>query len=226
MRLSATAPNSLLALAAGGAIWAACLNLTPEEPASHFPLEGLHEPLECEDCHTTPLGPVPEECSHCHGDVRPEGHSEGVKLGECDDCHTSFGWDQIGGTHSFFPTMEAHDVPCETCHTTEGVYSGLDGACESCHGEARPEDHYPNRDCVDCHSVEGWEVSDHDHQCEIPHEGYGECRDCHLEWTFDPFSCTHCHEHAEEPMADVHGPRPAYIWESPACLECHQNCSD
>jgi hypothetical protein len=100
--------------------------------------------LECAECHTQ------EGCVHCHDtekvggpDVRPSGPGHEA----CEQCHEtgdqcvrchgmeakpgfshsrSAGW-RLGRSHE--------GLECRRCHTRGGDFRGLDGSCQSCHGE-------------------------------------------------------------------------------------------
>lgn len=204
--------------------WVACDRLNLPETVEHWPLVGKHLTVECYECHDRPVGPEPTDCASCHIGVRPTPHYDGP----CEDCHTPIGWDDISGAHEFFPLEGGHAVDCIECHTTEGIYDGLDPACASCHEQDRPEGgHHEPDDCGNCHTIEGWDRVEHDHQCSLPHEGYGECDDCHITESYQEFSCIHCHEHSEDKMNSEHrGETSDYIWESTACLDCHPKCKD
>jgi hypothetical protein len=119
---------------------------------------------------------------------------------------------------------EHSSLECASCH---GKSLSEVPTCTQCHEQDRQyADHYPGLECGKCHQITAWEGLEHDHQCKLPHEGYGECTDCHL-GTTSSFSCTHCHAHGESEMKKEHrGETNNFVWESKACLECHSQCKE
>jgi hypothetical protein len=208
-----------------GLIWIACDRLLPSDGKAHWPLEGAHATLDCASCHPSPLGPVPADCASCHIEVRPSVHYDGP----CSTCHQPTAWWDWNVDHRFFLLADSHAVACESCHTTSDTFTGLNPNCTSCHEEDRPDpNHNLGRECGECHSLVSWDQVDHEHQCKIPHNGVSECSDCHLASTSE-FSCTHCHEHRKSEMDDEHrgeDDAKGYVWESVACLNCHQECKE
>ncbi len=100
---------------------------------SPFPLDGLHERVECSGCHVVDhsLGGdgvirydsvAASDCVSCHAD--PHG---GQMTGRCSACHSTSGWSRInqvnleaGFDHGTtgFPLVGAHDgADCAVCHT-------------------------------------------------------------------------------------------------------------
>ena len=139
-------------------------------------------------------------------------------LGACDRLQPS-------GVEVHQPIVGMHaEMDCDACH---GETLSQAPQCTPCHEQDRlSEDHHPGQECGSCHLITGWGGLDHEHQCKIPHEGYGECTDCHLKTT-DTFSCTHCHAHGKTDMEDEHrGKTNNFVWESTACLECHSTCKE
>jgi len=59
-----------------------------------------------------------------------------------------------------FPLVGRHDaIPCETCHG-DGAFGPLPTACESCHADDVPPEHYEGS-CGDagCHTPVGWKAT-------------------------------------------------------------------
>lgn len=58
-----------------------------------------------------------------------------------------------------------------------------------------------------------------------PRDGEVKCASCHLptQTNYAQFSCTGCHEHAEDAMLARHSGVEGYAWESTACYGCHGN---
>lgn len=208
-----------------GLLWIACDRLIPADPVEHWPIDGAHTPLSCEDCHGETLSFTDPACAACHQEARPEDHNELA----CDTCHITSNWFEIETDHEFFPLVGGHTIECSSCHEPDR-YRGLAPMCEGCHEDDRPNpNHNLDRECSSCHSVESWSAVNHDHQCMIPHEGNGECDDCHTNYTFVEFSCIHCHAHRKSEMDDEHEDEDdarGYIWESNACLNCHPQCEE
>lgn len=219
-------PSTLIALLPAGlfaaVIWS-CSPNAPHHPEDRFPLEGKHEALPCEACHGTDgFEALPTDCASCHEVDRPPDHYPG----DCGECHTAFGWLNFGSTTSTnanphenntFPLVGAHDLACGDCHTGPD-YTGLDGACESCHEDVRPPYHYPG-DCASCHPITTW-ADGAIHPVPLPHHTAA-CSSCHPD-TADHtlFSCIDgCHlPEVTDPLHDLVA---GYLRDSAKCAECH-----
>jgi hypothetical protein len=183
-------------------------------PETTFPLEGLHIPLACAECHPAgePLDAAPTACEGCHEPDRPEPHDPQG----CGECHTALGWDDgVAVDHDFFPLDFAHDRPCLDCHV-EGTYEGLDPTCSSCHEADRPDTHHDGQDCGDCHTPTVWDDAIEDHDFFPLEDAHAlPCEACHAPGTDkDDASpvCTSCHADEE--------PEPGHRL-SEGCDGCH-----
>lgn len=194
----------------------------PGEPAPSYPLIGEHANVACVSCHGSdaPPGPLPTTCASCHEDDRPPApHPDG----ECEVCHTPFGWDQITVDHDFFPLTNAHAVDCAECHADN--YTDAEPACASCHEDDRPADHFSG-DCAPCHVPTTWEDAslDHDPFFPLPHHGAGEdnCEACHVNPDdYGVFSCVSGGCHPQSETNGDHDEVGGYTYDSDACLDCH-----
>ncbi len=191
------------------------------EEASHFPLQGLHAPLTCSQCHGEQVTTLPSHCSGCHEPDRPADHY----VGECSDCHSESGWELAVSDHSFFPLDFGHSgLLCLDCHDEE--LSPADPTCTACH--TRPSGHFDGA-CDTCHTIRDWSGAavDHDPFFPTPHEGVSACEDCHPSadnGDYTTFSCIDCHEHSRSEMDREHfGEVEGYVYQNFACLNCHPN---
>jgi hypothetical protein len=210
---------SLVALVLGP-LGACRVGWDPLQPPPTFELVGEHAPLACVACHPAdaPPGPLPTACASCHADDRPPDHYDG----DCGVCHTPFGWDDIVVDHDFFPLTNAHDLDCQACHA--GGYAGTSPACESCHEDDRPTDHFGTEGCGDCHVPTTWADAhfDHDELFPLPHRGTDACDACHVDsGNYSVFSCISggCH-----PAGETNGHHDEvgnYRYDSDACYDCH-----
>ena len=110
--------------------------------ADHVTLFGL----DCADCHSR------ESCIRCHDARRkpsPASPSTGghqacekchVVEVECDRCHGAEAKPPFShASRSGWALSRFHEgLSCQRCHTKRGSFSGLKGACSSCHGEWSP----------------------------------------------------------------------------------------
>lgn len=183
---------------------------------AEFFLEGAHDALSCERCHTYALSPaLPEghprylgldqQCTTCHQDPH------NGELPNCVDCH---GQSQPfaaapGFNHSSFPLKGGHAIAdCRTCHESD-TYAGLDTSCIACHESDFRSALNPSHtglgfdtDCASCHSIDSWQSAAFVHIAAFPltdsHAGLG-CAACHTE---DPShleslagaTCAACHD--------------------------------
>jgi hypothetical protein len=108
-----------------------------------------------------------------------------------------------GWNHAFYSLIGGHAaVDCETCHM-DGNYQGTPQACQDCHLNLLPVDHYPG-DCAACHNPSDWldVYFDHNvaeatdcvlcHTDEVPTNHYaGQCSNCHNATAWKPASFNH-----------------------------------
>src|SRR6184192_4618319 len=138
---------------------------------TRYPLRGMHEKVECTQCHVKPVfTDVGKNCQDCHTDVHQR------KMGtNCAQCHKVQGWNiavqQVKDHQNRFPLLGAHAaVQCEDCHkgAAVGQFQGLSTACASCHlkdyqqtqtmGGSVPNHvaaQFPQT-CESCHTFDGW----------------------------------------------------------------------
>ncbi len=174
------------------------------ERDGHWPLEGRHQKIACEACHTAPVATqkLSTECLSCH---RPNDVHAG-KLGrKCEQCHAPAGWRSgVAFDHDLtsYPLVGLHvAVPCEQCHLTR-QYRDVGKQCGDCHG---PDDVHKGklgRDCARCHSPNGWKLWEFDHARET---GFS------LRGAHGSLACEACHH---KPPGEVKLPQD--------CLSCHE----
>ncbi|HEX5137674.1 MAG TPA: cytochrome c3 family protein [Planctomycetota bacterium] len=213
----------------------AAFAITPElkefdHPHVKFALvEGAHERLACEKCHTrkgTYLG-LTQACVSCHENI----HKEERFLG-CAGCHDQTTFSQPRNfKHDKLPLVNGHKgVSCAKCHEDKENYASVRGhACVECHPSPHRAD--LGQDCEKCHARDaspwaaGAKQIDAAFHARVtgfplvrPHDV--ECAKCHQGPTFaarypspprPPTSCTACHE-------DVHKGQFA----DKKCLDCHE----
>ncbi|RMF03366.1 MAG: hypothetical protein D6768_06135 [Chloroflexi bacterium] len=122
-----------------------------------FVLDGQHAPLECEACHANKVFKgTPKDCAGCHQE--PVVHAGLFGL-QCDNCHTSGGWQPAQLTRHNFPLDHGGEgeIACETCHTATYV----EYTCYNCHAHdpAETEQQHLQENigaeellnCVECH---------------------------------------------------------------------------
>ena len=124
----------------------------------HWALEGRHQKIACEACHTAPVATqkLSAECLICH---RPNDVHAG-KLGKkCEQCHTPAGWrSSVSFDHDLtsYPLVGLHvAVPCEQCHLTR-QYRDVGKQCVDCHGADDVHLGQYGRQCDRCHSTFTW----------------------------------------------------------------------
>ncbi len=190
-----------------------------------FPLQGLHKPLQCEDCHGTrpATNPGKPRCSTCHEDV----HKRQFGATDCGTCHTVFerGFKIPDYDHdkTDFPLVGEHTKrECADCHgpARSATYRGVaHDDCDSCHTDSH-EGRYEPTPCERCHTPAGFEALHFNHDdTQFPHTGSHvdvACEKCHTnnKWTGFPFkSCQDCHGEASPHEGKLDADR---------CDDCHQ----
>ena len=208
-----------------------------------FPLEGLHDNLDCRKCHTSNfLDPISFGlCMDCHDDFHRGAFVRDDSNTDCKDCHqvnnpfsfTSFDLERHQTTS--FPLEGAHQaIACFDCHLEEGNWSFRDigTQCNDCHEDFHDgliqDKYYPNKDCTSCHDNSGWNLVSFDHSktlftLEGEHQNVS-CRACHfkdnsntseVEQIFYQTStdCYYCHENPHGSQFETGG--------ITNCAECH-----
>ena len=133
---------------------------------TRYPLRGMHEKVECTQCHVKPVfTDVGRNCQDCHADVHQR------RMGtNCAQCHTVQGWNvavqQVKDHQNRFPLLGAHAaLQCEDCHkrAAVGQFQGLSTACISCHQTDFQKTTNPNhftskfpQNCEMCHTFDSW----------------------------------------------------------------------
>jgi len=191
-----------------------------------FALEGLHQTVDCRECHTTNLtDPLAHKnCADCHDDYH-EGQFTNALTGVTPDCANCHKVDGFSGSlfsiedhqKSGFPLKGAHvATPCFACHLKDDrwEFRQIGTRCVDCHEDVHEgyiaAEFYPEQDCEKCHSNDTWTDNHFDHNLtEFPLEGAHtglNCMECHL----------------SDASEEAH--RYSGFVDTPAeCAECHEN---
>lgn len=202
---------------------------------TQFPLEGLHEEVNCISCHSTLVFSDAEpECMSCHTDM----HQQTVGL-DCGRCHTTNTWivENITEIHqqSRFPLLGAHiTADCYDCHQSASLllFEPLGVECVDCHKKDYDATTDPNHiesgfstDCMDCHQMNAfaWTGSSFTHTFFPLTLGHAinNCSECHTDgndYTNISRECISCHQ-SDYNTATV--PNHQQIGLPTNCLECH-----
>ena len=209
-----------------------------------FPLEGLHENVDCKSCHedrySEPLDH--DRCMDCHDDYHEGVFTAANSNSDCLDCHsvfeqfsfTSYGFEDHQS--AAFKLDGAHmATPCFACHLSEEkwVFRDIGITCNDCHEDVHAgyisEEFYPDNDCTQCHETNTWTQINFDHSrtdwtLEGKHEAV-DCRLCHIDESetgdliqeFEGLSqsCTSCH-------INIHGDQFA-VEGLTECSRCHHS---
>ena len=190
------------------------------------------------------------DCYVCHAVAYEAASLDHVENGfptDCEACHNTLSWGAgVAFDHvtvsSGFRLLGAHArIPCTECHVVPGFDSLFPGVtsdqdCVGCHQDdydtAEP-DHVGagfGTNCTQCHNTERWEDAiylEHD-PLYFPifsgaHQGeWASCTECHeVPDDFAVFTCLTCHEHNQADMDEKHKEEQDYVYDSPACLDCH-----
>ncbi len=159
----------------------------------------------------------------------------------CLECHPFAASSNAAIEHPSFPIDPGsthQDIGCTQCHTggDDNTYS-----CTGCHThrqdltdplhEGVGNYEYLSARCYACHS-DGTALSRDEHDAFFPitsgdHRRY-DCADCHLEATYQSFTCINCHdgEHTCSRMDREHDDVRNYSCEDTRCLSCHPRGKD
>jgi hypothetical protein len=210
-----------------------------------FALAGKHKTVSCKDCHNLDvpvtdvfqdrLGVKNTDCVICHKDVH-----EGKFGKECKSCHNEESFKIAGVPENFnhantdFPLLGMHAaVNCKDCHVSDFIKPLEFGNCYACHKDYHETvftQTNKNRDCAECHDVNGFDnpffgVTEHE-KTNFPLTGAHiatPCFACHLdeakkpEWQFRNIGerCVDCHE-------DIHkNTLQAKYYPEQNCNKCH-----
>jgi hypothetical protein len=152
----------------------------------HFELAGAHAKVACHACHTANVATqkLSHDCASCH---RGADVHAGRLGNQCDSCHAPQGWRvAVRFDHDLtdFPLLGQHvAVGCEQCHLTP-AYKGTANDCYSCHQPVDKHAGSLGRQCDDCHSPNGWNIWEFDHERTTGFALSGghaklQCADCH-----------------------------------------------
>jgi hypothetical protein len=208
-----------------------------------FPLTGVHNNVDCIQCHNSGFENTSTNCVDCHlmdfnQAVNPSHTGLNISQ-DCASCHNTNtpGWAPATfSTHNqYYPLNGAHTFianDCATCH--QGNYTTTPNTCNGCHNADYTATNNPNHiqaqfptDCATCHSESSWTPTTFNHDGQFfpiysgNHNGvWTQCIDCHSNATnYSVVNCTTCHQNPEtnEQHPGVNG----YVYSSPACLACH-----
>jgi hypothetical protein len=162
--------------------------------------------------------------------VTPEEHDPSFPIG-------------AGTKHALGRSAADGPIACASCHA--GAASFRDFSCLGCH-EHRAEQmngvhrgleqyRFESPRCLQCHprgNTDG-AIDDATHtERYFPiddgsaHQAIS-CSECHPSpGDRSIVGCTSCHQHQPLAMQEVHGPMPGYLWDSPACLGCHDRAQN
>lgn len=197
-----------------------CHNTTRWQGASFthpatFPLTNAHANRSCTACHTTPgvYTGLSTTCVSCHqsdyNTTTAPAHAAAGFSTDCIQCHNTTQWQGATFQHTqSFPLSNGHaGRTCTACHTTPGVYTGLDTACASCHLDDFQRVTSPNHvtggfstTCTECHNTSQWQGASFQHTQTFP-----------LTLGHANVSCTRCHTTPG-----------VYTSLNTACVSCHQ----
>jgi hypothetical protein len=131
-----------------------------------YALEGRHAKLDCHACHTSVVAEqkLGTDCRACHRTSDVHG---GRLDGDCARCHGVEGWrTDIAFDHDLteFPLVGLHAaVPCHECHASL-TFAGVVDDCLGCHAHDDRHNGALGRDCASCHSPNGWNIWQFDHE--------------------------------------------------------------
>lgn len=218
----------------------------PAEKFNHnnarFTLTGSHQKVECVKCHPIETmnnkkvqkfkGVNFSSCKSCHSDVHKE------KFGNnCESCHNTSSFHNIAqGTFDHnktnFPLIGKHKLTrCNDCHKTILTAKIKHEKCMDCHTDYHKGEFLIvnlNRDCSECHSVNGFHPSlftiarHNDAKFNLTGAHLAvPCQSCHLKqetWHFRNVGneCIECH-------SNIHGNEltQKFMPEN-KCTSCHE----
>ena len=196
---------------------------------------------ECSNCHVRFNRQGQNSlCIACHEDIGQDvtastgfhGRDETASSSTCASCHTDhegrdaniIDLDESSFDHGStdFALIGKHrEAECSGCHEPDTKFRDAPHDCYACHREDDAHKGFMGENCGDCHSAEGWELVEFDHDTtDYPLIGKHQevaCGDCHQDDTFQntPVTCYGCH--AED---DVHNGRSGR-----ECETCHNPTS-
>jgi hypothetical protein len=196
--------------------------VTFDHSQSDFPLQGKHQNVACESCHTgdTFTG-TSSECVACHAaDDAHEGRFGTV----CAQCHTPDDWVDATFDHALanFQLTGAHvNVACADCHVGN-AFAGTPMECAACHAEPVYHQGLFPSNCDECHTTSAWSPAPYNraHRFPLNHgeRGVSQCSVCHPN-TLTAYTCYGCHEHNRGNIENEH--REEGISNFQDCTRCH-----
>jgi len=173
-----------------------------------FPLKDSHRRVSCESCHIDgKFQKTPTRCVDCHAirDVHANRFGN-----DCGQCHQEKKWQTTRFDHgrdAHYPLIGKHRTPtCNACHGANYLASRKNASirnCYSCHREDDTHAGANGRKCQDCHSENGWQESNFDHDTKTRFALRGGHR---------KLACAACHEPgAGSKKIDM------------ACYSCHRS---
>lgn len=200
----------------------------------------------CVDCHLQDyletddpdhqLEGYPQSCEDCHSteDWRAGRFDHAGVVDDCVQCHLQNYLATSDPNHQ----QEGYPPTCELCHTSTTQWrganfdhAGVTQGCVDCHfqdylGTNDPPHAalaFPTQ-CEACHDTVDWGNGDFDHDFPIDsgkHRGLA-CNECHQSApNYTVFTCTDCHAHRFNDMAQVHQGIPGWSYDTLACYSCH-----
>jgi len=208
-----------------------------------FPLTGVHQPVSCEQCHTSAqnlqFNRIGNDCISCHlqdyqATTQPNHQQAGYST-NCLECHDVFTPDWGGGniSHDFFPLTKGHEIAdCRQCHV-DGNFSNTPNTCNACHSADFTQATNPNHtalnipnDCAMCHTTEPeWEpatfpIHNNYYALNGAHAAIANnCASCHNgDYNNTPNTCNGCHN---ADYTQTNNPNHAALHFSTDCAGCH-----
>jgi len=169
-----------------------------------FELKGKHIDAPCTSCHLPDKKhrEAPDQCVDCH---EKDDRHRGVLGKECQDCHSSKGWQETRFDHddTEFPLLGKHqETQCNACHPDE-KYTATPTRCVACHTLNDVHNGKNGEQCSDCHQEKSWGEISFDHDKDT---------DFKLTGRHDKLACSSCHQDSDlkKELATE-------------CIVCHQN---
>jgi len=217
-----------------------------DHDVTRYPLEGMHEGVECRKCHKTGSYTDPVRfgmCRDCHTDYHKGEFVRSKPSSDCKECHTlsqpftSTTYSLEKHDASAFPLRGSHmATACNDCHIKDGrwTFRSIGTTCVDCHQDIHAGKisgkYYPASDCRVCHAEENWASIRFDHD----RTGYrltgkhalASCRDCHFGGTSVKAQVRHeqrfsgLTDECRECHADVHGRQFDQNGQT-TCKACH-----
>jgi hypothetical protein len=168
-----------------------------------FKLQGQHEKINCNACHTKPVyeSPTSMRCVSCHAN---DDKHFGLNGKECESCHSVNGWQKQTFDHNIdtdFALRGKHEnLTCESCHHASDKSKAISSACVDCHKDEDVHKGQLGNACEQCHNDQGFDAKvrfDHN-LSRFPLVGLHAvtaCDSCHATHEYQNASeaCVSCH---------------------------------